>query len=82
MLRYASEPQLLWKDFQRDSGAFTSGIFNELPYGKATELLKLTQLSISEISNAVGYANPLHFSRAFKNVYGESPRIWRQNHRT
>lgn len=49
---------------------------------KATELLKLTQLSISEISNAVGYANPLHFSRAFKNVYGESPRIWRQNHRT
>ena len=43
---------------------------------KATELLKLTQLSISEISNAVGYANPLHFSRAFKNVYGESPRIW------
>ena len=46
------------------------------------ELLKLTQLSISEISNAVGYANPLHFSRAFKNVYGESPRIWRQNHRT
>ena len=31
---------------------------------KAAELLKLTRLSISDISNAVGYANPLHFSRA------------------
>lgn len=44
---------------------------------KATELLKLTKLPIHDISNAVGYANPLHFSRAFKNVYGISPRQWR-----
>ena len=44
---------------------------------KATELLRLTQLSIQEIGNAVGYPNALHFSRAFKNVYGVSPRVWR-----
>lgn len=44
---------------------------------KATELLKLTTLSIADIGNAVGYSNPLHFSRAFKNVYGVSPREWR-----
>ncbi len=44
---------------------------------KATELLKLTTLAVSDISNAVGYPNPLHFSRAFKNVYGVSPRTWR-----
>ncbi len=44
---------------------------------KATELLKLTALSISDIGNAVGYPNQLHFSRAFKNVYGISPRQWR-----
>jgi AraC-like DNA-binding protein len=47
---------------------------------KATELLKLTSLSIGEISSAVGYANQLHFSRAFKNVYGVSPRQWRNQH--
>lgn len=48
---------------------------------KAAELLKLTKFSIQYISSAVGYANPLHFSRAFKNVYGISPREWRnQNH--
>ncbi|WP_298482892.1 AraC family transcriptional regulator [uncultured Ruminococcus sp.] len=44
---------------------------------KATELLKLTQLSIGDISSAVGYANQLHFSRAFKKIYGVSPREWR-----
>lgn len=48
---------------------------------KATELLKLTGLSIGDISNAVGYANQLHFSRAFKNLYGLSPREWRNQNR-
>ena len=42
-------------------------------------LLKLTKLSIGDISHAVGYDNPLHFSRAFKKVYGISPRQWRQD---
>lgn len=44
---------------------------------KAAELLKLTPLSIGDISKAVGYDNPLHFSRAFKNIYHISPREWR-----
>lgn len=44
---------------------------------KAAELLKLTKLSVRDIGNAVGYPNQLHFSRAFKNIYGISPRDWR-----
>lgn len=48
---------------------------------KATELLKLTQLSVGDISKAVGYADPLHFSRAFKRVYGIPPREWRKQNR-
>ena len=47
---------------------------------KASELLKMTKLSIADIGNAVGYPNQLHFSRAFKNVYGVSPRAWRGSH--
>lgn len=46
---------------------------------KATELLKLSKLSIGDISQAVGYDNQLHFSRAFKGVYGISPRQWRND---
>lgn len=48
---------------------------------KATELLKLSQLSIGDISNAVGYPNQLHFSRAFKKIYTLSPREWRNRNR-
>lgn len=47
---------------------------------KATELLMLTKLSIGDISFAVGYDNQLHFSRAFKSVYGISPQKWRTEH--
>jgi AraC-like DNA-binding protein len=47
---------------------------------KATELLKLTKLSIADIGQTVGYPNQLHFSRAFKKVYGVSPREWRNTH--
>lgn len=47
---------------------------------KACELLKLTDLAIKDISLAVGYVNQLHFSRAFKNTYGISPRQWRYEH--
>ena len=48
---------------------------------KAAEPLKLTSLSIADIGSAVGYENQLHFSRAFKNNYGVSPREWRNQHK-
>lgn len=48
---------------------------------KAAELLKLTELSVRDISNAVGYPNQLHFSRAFKKVHGTSPREWRSQNK-
>lgn len=47
---------------------------------KAAELLRLTELSIGDIGKAVGYENQLHFSRAFKNIHGCSPREWRNAH--
>lgn len=48
---------------------------------KAAELLKMTDLSIGDISCAVGYPNQMHFSRAFKHTYGDPPRQWRYEHR-
>ncbi len=47
---------------------------------KASELLILTGMPIGDIGCAVGYSNPLHFSRAFKHIYGISPREWRTQH--
>lgn len=45
---------------------------------KAAELLRMTNLSIAEIGQQVGYPDQLHFSRAFKSIYGLSPRNWRK----
>ena len=43
----------------------------------ATKLLKANASSISDISKAVGYASPLHFSKVFKSYYGVSPLHYR-----
>jgi AraC-like DNA-binding protein len=43
---------------------------------RACDLLK-GGLSISDTAHRVGYENPLHFSRAFRNIFGTSPREWR-----
>ena len=47
---------------------------------RAAQLLKETRLSIGEIAQQVSYDNQLHFSRAFKNVHGVSPREYRSTH--
>lgn len=47
---------------------------------RAAQLLKETRLSVGEIAQQVSYDNQLHFSRAFKNVHGVSPREYRQTH--
>lgn len=47
---------------------------------RAAQLLKETNLPIGEIARQVSYDNQLHFSRAFKNVHGVSPREYRQTH--
>jgi len=48
---------------------------------KAEELLRRTQLPVAGIGAAVGYENAMHFSRAFKSVYGISPQKWRRQNR-
>lgn len=45
----------------------------------AADCLSHTGLSIAEISDRCGFANPFHFSRKFHQAYGKSPREWRVN---
>ena len=40
---------------------------------KAMELLKTTELNVSEIAYEVGFSDPNYFSRAFHEVFGEAP---------
>lgn len=69
------------KIFHRSVGKSPQEFLISYRMAKAAELLKLTSLSIADIGNAVGYENQLHFSRAFKSVYGVSPRNWRNQYK-
>ncbi len=44
---------------------------------QSLRLLRSTGLSIQEISEKIGYENPLTFSKMFKNAYGLSPKNYR-----
>lgn len=69
------------KIFRKSVGKSPQEFLIHYRMAKAAELLKLTSLSIADIGNAVGYDNQLHFSRAFKSVYGISPRAFRNQNK-
>lgn len=45
----------------------------------AVELLKNTDLTVSEIAYRVGYSDPNYFSRSFKEKYNTNPSAYREN---
>ena len=69
------------KVFHRAVGKSPQEFLISYRMAKAAELLRMTSLSIADVGNAVGYENQLHFSRAFKSVYGISPKNWRAQHK-
>ena len=66
------------KVFKEQTGRTPQQYLIALRMARATELLKMTSLSVAEVGTEVGYPDQLLFSRAFKNVYGLSPRAWRK----
>lgn len=44
----------------------------------ATDLLRQSGLSINNIADKCGFVNIFHFSRKFKETYGQSPGAWRK----
>jgi AraC-like DNA-binding protein len=44
----------------------------------AARLLKETGLTVAEVADQTGFANPYHFSRRFSVQFGQSPRRWRK----
>ncbi|MBI2425514.1 MAG: helix-turn-helix transcriptional regulator [Candidatus Hydrogenedentes bacterium] len=48
---------------------------------RAGELLRTSSLSVGEIARRVGFEDPLHFSKAFKKVKGQSPLPFRKDWR-
>lgn len=51
--------------------------FNQLKVQRACELLVTTSLSVSEVSEQLGFNDPYYFSRLFKKHMGSSPSTYR-----
>ena len=64
--------------FRRHMGTTPMRYLKELRVQQARYLLEHTRLLVEEVAGAVGFADPLHFSRVFRARTGKSPRAWRQ----
>ncbi len=64
--------------FKSQVGYSPIDYYNRLKIQKACEMLKLTNMNISEISGALGYSNPYYFSNAFKKIIGCSPKDYKE----
>lgn len=51
-----------------------------LKLNKAANLLLTTDLKIKEVAGQVGFDDPYHFSKNFKQFHGRSPKHYRQEH--
>ena len=69
----------LSKILKDSTGKNFTTIIKDIKLEKACKLLKETSLSISTICELIGYSNPEHFSRLFKNEFNISPGKYRSN---
>ncbi|AIQ57028.1 AraC family transcriptional regulator [Paenibacillus borealis] len=64
--------------FNAETGIAPIEYFLRLKIQRAGHLLDLTELSIKEVSSAVGIHDPYYFSRLFKKISGVSPSSYRK----
>lgn len=67
----------LSRRFHKEVGTSLTSYISDLRTKKAAELLKTTQLSISDIAMYVGYTDNNYFVKVFKKRYGMTPSAFR-----
>ncbi len=65
--------------FRKYSGQTLTKYVNSMRVRRAKELLTSTQMSVTEIADAVGYPDPNYFSSVFRIHTGCSPRDYRRS---
>lgn len=68
--------------FKKNCGISANRYISDLQLAKATELLRSTSFSVSDIAERVGFGDANYFSTAFKARYGLSPRQYRGQFKT
>ena len=61
------------RDFQSIYGETPAKWIREKRLSKARQMLEASQMSVADVAYSLGFENPTHFSRIFKQRYGSSP---------
>lgn len=67
--------------FRQATGSGPAAFHTSLRMSHARNLLDTTSLSVREIAAAVGYTDPLYFSRHFRRLHGLNPTAYRAQHK-
>jgi AraC-like DNA-binding protein len=69
-------PEYMCRLFRRFARQTPYQMLLRLKMGRAAELLLHSDMLIKQVADAVGFADPYHFSKIFKKVHGVSPRTF------
>jgi AraC-like DNA-binding protein len=64
--------------FRSVTGHSPKRFFVRVKMRRACELIRGTDLSMKRIAGLIGFKDPLHFSRTFKTIVGQSPSEYRR----
>jgi AraC family transcriptional regulator, transcriptional activator of pobA len=73
----AVPPAALSRALSLVTGRSTKELVTDRVMLEAARLLRFTDATVGEVAHAVGFADPLYFSRAFKRHAGEAPMAYR-----
>ncbi len=65
----------------QQEGSTFQGLLDEVRCAQALRYLGHTPMSVEQVAQALGYADPANFSRAFRKWTGKSPSSWRSGQR-
>jgi AraC-like DNA-binding protein len=75
----AVSPGHLCRLFQKTFGHGPLEALRLIRLDRAAQMLARTNARVGEVADATGFVSAFHFSRAFKDVFGCSPRAFRRN---
>lgn len=74
-------PSHLTALFRESTGGGPGAFHTSLKMARARTLLDQTSIPVSEVAAAVGYDDPLYFSRHFRRIHGVNPTAYRAQHK-
>lgn len=80
--RFGCDKRTLQRWLRRDFDTTFNELLEEVRFDLAMQYLSQSNMSVTNLSFALGFSDPTNFSRAFRKYAGCSPREWRNTHKS